>query len=140
MKYPLTFYTDKIRLAGEARGPVILIKPKYKDDKGLHVHELTHVKQWLVVTLLSFVTILAGYFYLPLDLPVEYLALLPVSIAVHGLLYKFIPAYRLWSEVQCYTKQAEYYSADLTPTFAKFIANDYDLDISEEEALELLRK
>ena len=34
MNYPL-IYTDSIKHAGEARGPVILIKPQYKEDKGL---------------------------------------------------------------------------------------------------------
>lgn len=27
-------------------GPVTFIKNKYKDDKGLHIHEETHYKQW----------------------------------------------------------------------------------------------
>jgi len=43
------FYTDKFLkpwAAGCALGPVILIRPKYKGDKGLLAHEKVHVKQF----------------------------------------------------------------------------------------------
>lgn len=41
-------YTDNIpeSFGGMAYGPVIFIRPKYRDDKGLHAHEQEHVKQW----------------------------------------------------------------------------------------------
>ena len=47
----LFFYTDRFVKLGAATyflGPicVILVKPKYKNDKGLHNHEMVHVKQY----------------------------------------------------------------------------------------------
>ncbi len=46
--YPLTFFTDNLAdwQGGVANGPVIRIRPKYRDDQGIYQHELTHVKQW----------------------------------------------------------------------------------------------
>jgi len=43
------FYTDcgiPDRFAGYTIGPVILIRPKYRGDRGLLEHERTHVRQW----------------------------------------------------------------------------------------------
>jgi hypothetical protein len=49
MTYPLTFYVKSLPngFGGKAYGPVIVIIEKYRNDKGLHAHELTHVKQWV---------------------------------------------------------------------------------------------
>ena len=43
------FYTNFLipaRFAGITIGPVVFIRPNYKDDVGLLNHELTHVKQF----------------------------------------------------------------------------------------------
>jgi hypothetical protein len=82
-----------------------------KGDEGLYQHELTHVKQ----------------------------AFLGLFI-VHALLYKFLPEYRLWAEVQAFKKQAEYYPDDRIPLFAAAIATRYNLKISKENAEKLLRE
>jgi len=44
----LLFYTDNVKegSAGQANGPVIRIRPAYKDDKGLLFHEIEHVRHW----------------------------------------------------------------------------------------------
>lgn len=34
------------RFAGYAVGPVVLIRPEFRDDAGLHAHEATHVAQF----------------------------------------------------------------------------------------------
>jgi hypothetical protein len=49
MAYPVK-YTDEMPewQAGYARGPLIRIRPTYKDDVGMYQHELTHVKQWFL--------------------------------------------------------------------------------------------
>lgn len=72
MKYPLTFYVKSLppTFAGMANGPVIRILEKYKDDAGLHAHELTHVRQWVL------------------------------SLGLHSLLYLLSDRYKLWAEVQ----------------------------------------
>jgi len=45
----MVIYTDKLipkRFAGYTIGPVILIRPSYRDDGPLLVHEKVHVKQF----------------------------------------------------------------------------------------------
>ena len=79
MRYPLTFYTAfGVPMAACTYGPVILIKPEYKDDEGLYQHELIHVKQWIF------------------------------TLGLHSILYLLSNRYKLWAEVQAYRKQLEY--------------------------------
>ena len=48
MKYYILIYTDNLpaNVGGRANGPVIRIKNKYRDDKGILEHEKCHVRQW----------------------------------------------------------------------------------------------
>lgn len=48
MKYYLVKHIKKLanEFGGRAQGPLIKIKPKYKDAAGLIEHEKTHVQQW----------------------------------------------------------------------------------------------
>ena len=131
MKYPV-FYWDKgvaKGAAGTTRGPVIFIRPAYRDDKGLYEHELVHAKQFWVATLVSALLIAAV---------APQWAML--SICVHGLLYLLYPQYRLAAEVQAYREQLKHYKDDRTKLFASFIADHYGLKISKMKAEELLRK
>lgn len=77
----LIVYTEKLPkdwAGGWCFGPLILIRPKYKEDKGLHAHELFHSTQvWL-------------------------------TLGIHGILYSMIPKYRYWSEVCAYRRQLKY--------------------------------
>ena len=141
MTYPLTIYTNSIKYAGEARGPVILIKPQYKEDKGLHAHEMVHVRQWLVATV---VAAMVGYIayaaWLSAHFGLDGLALIGLAPAAHGVLYTFVTVYRLHCEVEAYRVQADCYPDDRRPMFARYIAEDYGLKISQSKALELLRE
>ena len=49
MRYPV-IYSNNIAewQAGFAWGPLIFIRPAYREDEGLYQHELTHVKQWFL--------------------------------------------------------------------------------------------
>jgi hypothetical protein len=129
-------YTDNLpeNVGGTAQGPYIRIRPKYKDDKGIHAHEMEHVRQWWVLTIFSAFFLLAGAEYLQQPL---WIAI--ASVGVHGLLYTLIPKYRLWCEVQAYKAQQAHYEDDRTPKFAKWIATVYRLDVTPEEAEKLLR-
>ena len=109
MNYPLTFYTEKIKHNGEARGPIILIKPQYREDKGLHKHEQVHVKQWFR------------------------------TLGVHSILYLFSNSYRLKAEVEAYREQLKHYPDNRSLLFAHYLANDYGFEISQEEAMRLLK-
>jgi len=44
-------FPDGARQAARAIGPLIIIRPEYRDDLGLHEHERVHVQQWGFVTL-----------------------------------------------------------------------------------------
>lgn len=70
-------YTDDLPegSGGIAKGPFVRIRPKYKDDKGLHVHEEEHVWQ----------------FY--------------VTLGLHNILYDVSDKYQKWSEAQAYGAQ-----------------------------------
>lgn len=107
------FYTDRFIPAaygGRSMGPVILIRPKYQDDKGILEHEKVHVRQfWRTLGLFT-----VGYL--------------------------FSKQYRLKIEVEAYKEQAKHYAVDKKPTFARYIATKYNIDITQEEALKLLNE
>jgi hypothetical protein len=112
MRYPLTFYVDSLPpdVGGCANGPVIRVLKKYRDDKGILEHELVHVKQWFF------------------------------TLSLHSLLYLIFPEYRLWSEVEAYKEQLKHYSNDRSILFAGFIATRYGINVTQEDALKLLRR
>ena len=94
--------------AGCARGPIIFIRPEYRNDIGLREHEKVHRTQWLL------------------------------TFGIHSILYLISKSYRLESEVEAYRVQLEH-SPGNESLFAKFIAEKYGLDITQAEAMELLK-
>jgi hypothetical protein len=129
-------YTDTLPegLGGTAQGPYIRIRPRLKNDKGIHAHELLHVAQWWVFTLVSAAIIggLLWYFNEPLWGAVG-------AVGVYGALYRFVPAFAIWAEVQCYREQAKHYEDDRMPRFAQFMATKYRFKITTEAAEKRLR-
>lgn len=111
MKYPLVFYVESLQgtRAGEARGPVIRILEAYRDDAGILAHEMVHVKQWFR------------------------------TLGLHSFLYILSDDYKLSAEVEAYKEQMTHYPGDRRPLFAKFLSERYDLSITPEAALELLK-
>ena len=102
-------------VGGYARAWLIRIRPRYKDDKGIHNHELTHVSQFWR------------------------------TCGFHGLFYLLSKTYRLKCEVEAYKEQLKHAPASLDyeryrDMYAGFIADDYGLDVSKGEALKLLLK
>lgn len=47
LRWPLVFYAG-MRRNGRAIGPLIFIRKDLKDDRGVYLHELEHVKQWFM--------------------------------------------------------------------------------------------
>jgi hypothetical protein len=83
----LTIYADRFVPEPHqacARGPVIFIRPRCRGDAGLYRHELTHVMQWLTLTILG---VAAIYLIAP--------ALSPIGALLHTALYTWLPEYRL---------------------------------------------
>lgn len=124
----ITVYTDKVAAGDRIRfTPVIRINPRYKNDVGLHVHEKTHVAQWVAVAILTGVPVL---------IMTNWFIALCIAIVAHDALYHFIPAYRLKAEIQAYRKQLTYGgSVDLA---AKALSSDYGLRLSYDKAVRLL--
>ena len=132
-----THYTDDIKegFGGVSFGPYIRIRPKYKDDSGIHAHEQTHANQWWAWFLAGAV---AAYFLYPQGEFLWYYALL-TGAGAHGIIYKFYAGYRLWCEVRAYRVQLGHYATDRRLLFAGFIAKSYGLNISTESAYQLLK-
>lgn len=138
----ITIYTDRLipdRFGAVSAGPITLIRPKYKDDKGLHEHEAMHTKQWLVMAALG--PLCAAIVYvgeIAVALPYLYEILLVPSL-FHGVLYKVSKRYRLICEVDAYREQLKAYPDDRTELFAGFLASKYDLDLDAATAAKYLR-
>lgn len=135
--YPLTFFVKSLPsgVGGCANGPVIRILAKYRNDRGIYQHELTHVLQWLFVSLLGMPV---AYLLIHLG-RTDLMYLSAMFMALHSALYRFVPAYRLWAEVQAYREQAKWYPDDRRPLFARFIAENYGLKVTQAQVLPMLR-
>lgn len=111
-----TLYTNKFIPKGSAgcsRTFFILIKPEYKDDIGLHKHEIKHVRQFWSKGLIIF-----------------------------SIRYKFSKTFRLKCEVEAYKEQLVYPPANNSEEYkyiyAHYISEDYGLSITFKEAFNLL--
>lgn len=135
--YPLTFYVKSLPpgVGGCANGPVIRILDKYRTDRGIYQHELTHVLQWLYAGLAASLLIVAVWSQLQ-TFPLWWAA---IGMVAHSLLYLLVPAYKLWAEVQAYREQAKWYPNDRRPLFARFIAANYGLKVDQAIVLEMLQ-
>ena len=131
----MTIYTDRFMpdwVGARAIGPFVLIRPKYKDDKGIHAHEYTHVKQWYKWTALWVILVTLALLALP-----EYISVIAplygLSLGIFPVMYSLITSFRLESEAEAYAAQVKA-GADLNK-MARHLANpNYKLGISEEEA------
>ncbi|MDD3938098.1 hypothetical protein [Rhodoferax sp.] len=142
MIYPhITIYTDRLpaNVAGRANGPLIRIKPAYKNDAGIHAHELVHVAQFWRFGFVGF-----GVAALLMFVPQfgEFAWAAPIAAAagfgLHSILYMASKRYRLWSEVSAYKEQLKHYTDDRRQLFAWFIYAHYGLDVTQDEAFKLL--
>ena len=139
MKLPhLVNYNTRPKMGGETKLFVVNIRPEYKNDVGLHVHEYTHVVQWYLSTaltlLLAFLTAIS-----PVTAPLS-VFLVILSTATHTLLYSLVPKYRLYCEVSAYKKQIACYPKDTSKEFAiQALTTKYKLKLTREEAIRLLK-
>lgn len=110
----LIHFTDRVQ-GGVANGPFVRIHPRFRNDKGLLVHELVHVWQWWL------------------------------TLGLHSLLYMIVPRYRLWSEVlamraQLRQEPALSHRELFLEHLSESLANDYRLRLDQARALHLLTK
>ena len=131
----MTIYTDRFMpdwVGAMAIGPFVLIRPKYKADKGIHVHEYTHVKQWYKWTALWAILVTLALLVLP-EAAYVIVPFYGLSVGIFPLMYALVKSFRLESEVEAYAAQVKA-GADLDK-MAKHLANpNYKLGISEVDA------
>lgn len=115
----------------------IRINPKYKNNAGLIAHEEMHIKQWywcmFPMLILCVIAWFCGYQHIGF-----YGAI--AAVFLKGLLYTFVPMVRLAFEVQAYRKQLIIVGPQYLESFAKAITNDYDLNITLDEARAKLKE
>ena len=139
MKLPhIVNYNTRPKMGGEANLFVVNIRPEYKNDVGLHVHEYTHVVQWYICLALTLLLALISLLS-PATTPLSILLAI-ISPATHSLLYSLVPKYRLKCEVSAYRKQLARYPTNTSNEFAiEALTTKYNLKISREEAVRLLK-
>lgn len=131
MIYALTFHTDRLpdNVGGAANAFVVRIRPKYKDDKGIHRHEYEHVKQWYVVSTFAIAAIAIGSYLVGYSI-----GLATLGLAVHSMAYLFIDKYRLLSEAMAFAKQVKPDYSDIDTMSARLAGEHYNLGITQGQA------
>jgi hypothetical protein len=133
----MVIYSDNLiprQFGGITLGPVIIIRPQYRGDHGLHVHEREHVRQWWSLAvpcwLLALPFAAIGDFHTAFGLVL-------LGLAAHGGLYLLSRDYRLWAEVEAHRAHVASGALGLAEA-ARRISNDYRLHIHQEDALAML--
>ncbi len=129
----------------------IRIREDAQNDKPLLVHEIEHVGQFWILTPIGIIPIVIAYFVLPhftwmwqliIGVPWSVLVIAP-CISLHCVLYWISRKYRQWAEVQAYRVQIVMIpsttQAEALDHFAEFLTQRYNLKISKEEAIKLLK-
>jgi hypothetical protein len=140
MTLQYTQYTDDIdqKFGGYAIGPFVRIRPKYKDDIGLHIHEYEHVNQFWFATILSAILIGIGLYVF--HVPYDYYSILAASFGVHGNLYRFYQPYKVYCEVVAYSKQLKVYGNKVVPEWViQAVTAKYNLSITRQEVIDKIQ-
>lgn len=125
----MVFYKDNVKGGYKMKLlPFIVINKEHKGDKGLLVHEITHVYQYF------FWFVVVGIVLL---LTTNWLVALVGAISTHDLLYTLVRPYRQYAEVTAFKRQLRVGGS--IEVAAKALARDYNLKLTYEQALTLLR-
>lgn len=145
MKWPsLTLYTDRLPadVGGQARGPLVLIRPRYRNDGGLHAHEAEHVRQWYIAWAICAAAVLpvaaalgAGEAWM--------IVLSSLGMIAHGALYHLVRRYRAWCEACAYSIQTQQPDANgqrlrIEDAADMMAASRYDLGITPAHAAAMI--
>lgn len=135
----IVVYSDELPegVGAMALAFVAVIRPKYRDDRGLHEHQLEHVVQWYAV--LAAMLVLALMATLQNQAGVA-AGLCLASIGMHGLLYRRWRKFRLLSESQAFLRQMRFpdrHGGRLSAAAAatRLCSARYDLGLSWDEAI-----
>lgn len=139
----LVRYSDNLPddVAGRARVCIVTIRPQYRDDHGMHQHELEHVLQWYAVAGAVLLAALVAWLQ---ALPAVAIGLALASIGAHAVLYQLVRPYRLWCEVDAYARQMRFTDRkgrrlSLADAAARLSSERHRLGLSVAEAIDALR-
>lgn len=126
--------TDKLpaNAAGQQIWFLVKLRPSAYNDTALILHELEHVKQWWVNTLLTLAILGSLVWLIPPLWP-----LLVISPLTHGLLYSFTAKYRLWAELAAH--RVQYKAGADIEMLARNLSGAYRLKLSYEKAKSLIQ-
>lgn len=133
MGYPVIY--RKSGPPGQSKGPVIWLRDDMRGNVAVLEHELTHVRQWVAISLIAALAFAGLCFAVPELYP--YLNFILVAPILHPVLYVTVPAFRLWCEVQAYRTQISFGGDALS--CATSLSQDYGLKLTQDNALARLR-
>lgn len=116
---------------------VVVVRPKYRDDRGLHEHEFEHVAQWYAVLAAALLAALVASLQTQ---PGAAAGLLLASVGLHGFLCRHWRKFRLLCEAQAYGRQIRFPDRrgsylSLVDAAARLCSTRYDLRLSRDEAM-----
>jgi len=119
----------------------VVIRPRYRDDRGLHEHQLEHVAQWYAVLAAMLLLALIANFQSQAGVAAGFSL---ASVGMHGLLYRRWRKFRLLSEAQAFTRQMRFpdrHGKRLSAAEAatRLCSPRYGLGLSLSEAAEKIR-
>ena len=113
----------------------IRINPKHKDNNGLLLHEIEHVRQWYICTAIGLAISSVMLFVIG---PTAFIIGLMFSTLIHSTLYTYSRYCRLKFEVAAFKIQIANTQGNTKQGFINVLATDYDLNITKAEAEKLL--
>ena len=122
--------TDKVKYA-DSKMFRIRINPKYEEHEGLMAHEYEHIKQFYTVFIPLMIIAAFTWFNYRQDVG---LVIGVLAFVCKDLAYTFIKKVRFALEARAYRKQLEVQGPQNLEVFAKALAENYDLNVTVEEA------
>ncbi len=146
----LVFFVDSLKpnTLGVTNLFFVRILTSEKDNPGILAHELNHVKNMYITSLINFALTLCGvYLYSPtllmflgevnwLNVAMFYAG----SLGTYGWLYMLSDDFRFWQECLAFKEQAKYDTVSKLEKYAKVIADKYNTGKTYEQALAKLKE
>lgn len=138
----LVAYSDQLPpdVGSASEAFFVIVNPKYRDDAGIHQHELEHVVQWYASAAMLLCLALAAWFQ---DKGGEAVGFVVASVGMHGFLYRRWRRFRLWAESAAYARQMLFPDRkggrlSLDEASRRLCSERYDLGLSSQEAQALI--
>ena len=123
---------DKLPIKGRGGQLFFFVMLKPEADEAIYQHELAHVRQWWLATIINGLLLAFVVAKDPQLWP-----LMGLAIAAHGIMYRF-KSYRLWAEVRAHRVQLRH-GHDIDRVARSLSNESYGFGITHQQAVELLR-